>query len=145
MLNPSTADADNDDPTIRRCIGYAKEWGFGGIYVVNLFGVRATNPKYLFTAPDPVGAENKYWCETAWDLSKYKYEACGLAPAPIIAAWGRNGSYMDMENTMLGWMDENLVKPMCLSKDGCKPRANHPLYLPKSLRPILLTQPPDAV
>ena len=47
MLNPSTADAQEDDPTIRRCIGFAKAWGYGGIVVTNLFAYRATNPKEL--------------------------------------------------------------------------------------------------
>lgn len=47
MHNPSTADANDDDPTIRRCIGFAKSWGYGGIYVGNLTPYRATNPKSL--------------------------------------------------------------------------------------------------
>ena len=58
MLNPSTADADKDDPTIRKCIGFAKRWGFGAIDVVNLFAFRATDPTELLTAADPVGLEN---------------------------------------------------------------------------------------
>ncbi|MES2137565.1 MAG: DUF1643 domain-containing protein [Pseudomonadota bacterium] len=53
MLNPSTADAVQDDPTIRRCIGFAKAWGKGGIVVINLFAFRATNPKDMLAAADP--------------------------------------------------------------------------------------------
>ena len=45
MLNPSTADAQQDDPTIRRCMDFAKRWGFGGIEACNLFDWRATDPK----------------------------------------------------------------------------------------------------
>lgn len=59
MLNPSTADADIDDPTIKRCIGFAKSWGFGGLYVGNLFAYRSTAPKGLFDTPDPVGIDNQ--------------------------------------------------------------------------------------
>ena len=58
MLNPSTADADIDDPTIRKCIWFAKAHGYGGIIVVNLFAWRATNPKELPKVADPIGPEN---------------------------------------------------------------------------------------
>jgi len=58
MLNPSTADAHDDDPTIRRCVGFAKSWGFGGIFVVNVFAFRATKPADLRKAADPVGPHN---------------------------------------------------------------------------------------
>ena len=58
MLNPSTADARRDDPTIRRCIGFAKSWGFGGMEVVNLFAYRTTDPGELRRVTDPVGADN---------------------------------------------------------------------------------------
>lgn len=58
MLNPSTADGDVDDPTIRRCIGFAKSWGYGGIYVGNLFAYRATDPKELLKVENPIGFEN---------------------------------------------------------------------------------------
>ena len=57
MLNPSTADATHDDPTIRRCVGFAKREGFGCLVVVNLFNFRATKPKDLFQASDPIGAD----------------------------------------------------------------------------------------
>lgn len=59
MLNPSTADASHDDPTIRRCIGFAKRDGYGSISVRNVFALRATNPKELLTAADPFGPENE--------------------------------------------------------------------------------------
>ncbi len=58
LLNPSTADARVDDPTIRRCIGFARRWGFGGVVVVNLFALRATDSRVLRRTADPVGPAN---------------------------------------------------------------------------------------
>lgn len=79
-LNPSTADATMDDPTIRRCVGFAKAWGAGSLWMVNLFGFRATKPANLLLAPNPIGPENDVWLERA------------VAGADIvIAAWGNHG------------------------------------------------------
>jgi len=58
MLNPSTADAEIDDATIRRCTGFARAWGYGSLLVVNLYGLRATHPKALWYDLDPVGPKN---------------------------------------------------------------------------------------
>ena len=58
MLNPSTADASLDDPTIRRCIGFSKSWGAGRLVVVNRFALRATEPRDLLGHPDPWGPLN---------------------------------------------------------------------------------------
>ena len=77
MLNPSTADADNDDPTIRRCINFAKYWGYGGLHVCNLFAYRATNPKELLHIDNPLGDQNIY------HMKKLANEA-----EIIVCAWG---------------------------------------------------------
>ena len=61
MLNPSTADARNNDPTIRRCMSLAQGWGYGSLAVVNLFAFRATRPDVLKQAADPVGPRNNRW------------------------------------------------------------------------------------
>lgn len=58
MLNPSTADAYTDDPTIRRCMRFASNWGYGGMTVVNLYALRSTNPQNLWQHPDPIGPTN---------------------------------------------------------------------------------------
>ena len=60
-LNPSTADETLDDPTIRRCIDFAKRWGYGGLVMANLFAYRATNPSEMKAATDPVGVANDEW------------------------------------------------------------------------------------
>lgn len=85
MLNPSTADASKDDPTIRRCVGFAKAWGFGGLIVTNLYAYRATKPDDLWSAQsrgvDIVGPEADGWIR-AHAASNAKL---------IVAAWGNNG------------------------------------------------------
>jgi len=81
MLNPSTADAASDDPTIRRCIGFARTWGFGGIVVTNLFALRSTDPSRLSVHPDPVGPENDDYIARAADSARMN-----------VVAWGNLGS-----------------------------------------------------
>ena len=77
MLNPSTADAREDDPTIRRCIGFSKRWGYGRMIVVNLFALRSTDPRALAKNTDPVGVQNDYW------ITKAMQEA-----RECVCAWG---------------------------------------------------------
>lgn len=121
MLNPSTADATSDDPTIRRCIGFARKWGCGRLAVLNLFAFRATDPCEMKRAADPVGPENREWFErTLID---------DLSIGPVVCGWGVHGEFMDQDRAVLSWLAEIGIQPMALglSKDG-HPR--HPLYLP---------------
>ncbi len=60
-LNPSTADEVENDPTITRCINFAKSWGYGGVCMANLFAYRATEPSVMKSQNDPVGADNDVW------------------------------------------------------------------------------------
>jgi hypothetical protein len=78
LLNPSTADASRDNPTIRRCNGFAKRWGFGGIVVVNLYAYRATKPRDMLAADDPIGPDNDRIITEVVDGTT------------VIAAWGTN-------------------------------------------------------
>ncbi len=80
MLNPSTADADRDDPTVRRCARFVRDRGFGRLEVCNLFALRATDPRALRAAADPVGPDNPAW------LTVRAYSA-----DLVVAAWGRHG------------------------------------------------------
>lgn len=81
-LNPSTADETVDDPTIRRCVGFSKAWGYSGFVMVNLFAIRATDPKVMLKHPEPVGSENDKWI---CDIAK--------SAALIICAWGNHGGH----------------------------------------------------
>ncbi len=80
MLNPSTADALNDDPTITRCLDFAVRWGCRSLEVVNLFAHRATNPKELARQVDPVGHRNDEYIMAAIKRANL-----------IVAAWGASG------------------------------------------------------
>ncbi|MGH3477634.1 MAG: DUF1643 domain-containing protein [Nocardioidaceae bacterium] len=83
MLNPSTADASRDDPTVRRCIGFAQRWGWAGLIVVNVYGYRATHPGALWAVDDPVGPDND-----AAIVSACEYAA--EMGSVVVAAWGSN-------------------------------------------------------
>lgn len=118
MLNPSTADASEDDPTIRRCVGFARGWQCGGIEVVNLFALRATNPNALHVADDPIGPTNDR-----------HIRACAEQCCPIVCAWGVGGIYRDREKIVMGILRDVGIDVKCLgiTKHG---RPKHPLYLP---------------
>lgn len=116
MLNPSTADAVADDPTVRRCVGFARRWGFDGIDVVNLFALRATDPAELDRHPDPVGPDNLRWVRRA------------LAADLVVAGWGaqvaaRRHPRLTQIAVMLAAAD---VGCLGVTKSGA-PR--HPLYV----------------
>lgn len=123
-LNPSTADERKDDPTIRRCISFAKAWGFGGLYMTNLFAYRATKPADMKKYPEPIGQENdRYLRETAINS--------GLC----VAAWGANGGHQGRD-AQVEALIPNLYVFRLTEKSGVP---EHPLYLPKDLMPILLS------
>ena len=117
-LNPSTADEEVDDPTIRRCSGYAQKWGYGGFIMVNLFAYRTTLPSNLKKVKYPVGSEN----------DKYIVKLSKKADITV-AAWGNNGNLYSRDKQILSLVP-NL---MCLkiNKSG---QPAHPLYLNKDLK-----------
>lgn len=126
MLNPSTADALLDDPTIRRCRGFAKTWDCAGIVVANLYALRATNPVDLWTHPDPVGPDNDVMLEAL--IREHE---------TIVCAWGANAQHGRVD--IVRKMFHRLSRPMCLgtTKDG-SPR--HPLYI-RADQPLIEWQP----
>lgn len=122
MLNPSTADAEFDDPTIRRCIAFARQWGAGAIQVVNLFALRSTNPAHLKTHADPVGPGNDD--EILWNAAGVH----GTRPLAVVAAWGVHGSYRDRGDEVAAMLDAAGVELSCLGVTRAgHPR--HPLYV----------------
>ncbi|WP_127580893.1 DUF1643 domain-containing protein [Paenibacillus koleovorans] len=115
MLNPSTADASIDDPTIRRCIGFAKAWGFGSLEVVNLFAYRATDPEELKKCSDPIGPNNDYHIRRAAHRAD-----------KIIAAWGTKGSLLGRDRLVMEIFHSFPMFCLDVSKAG---HPKHPLYI----------------
>jgi hypothetical protein len=132
MLNPSTADALVDDATIRKCMGFARKWGMGGIMVGNLFAFRATKPADMRKALDPVGPEN----ETHLERICHEAGASGNGGI-VICAWGANGSFIGQDQTFLGWCERWLIKPKALRLTS-KGMPEHPLYVPYDVNPVTL-------
>lgn len=137
MLNPSTADALQDDQTIRKIIRFSKSWRYQALDVVNLFALRTTDPKKLYLTssdlrpmshrPTPVGIENNAW------IQKVVVHA-----DLVMAAWGRHGQLYGRDYDVLKLLRETRQKfspPICVlgfNKDGTP---KHPLYLKDTLKP----------
>ncbi len=121
-LNPSTADEYKNDPTVRRCINYSREWGYGGFYMLNIFGLRSTDPAKLYKADDPVGPDNDH-----------HIQKISMGAGITVAAWGNHGAFLDRGREV-----RKLLKdPQCLKLNGsgCP---GHPLYLRKDIKPFAL-------
>ena len=120
-LNPSIANENVDDPTITRCINFAKDWGYGTLLMANLFAFRSTYPKNIYLIDDPIGKDNDHYlleCVTQSDL--------------IVACWGNNGTYMNREKVI----KELLPNLYCLQKNKNVNLPNHPLRLPRNIDPV---------
>jgi hypothetical protein len=114
-LNPSTADEAEDDPTIRRCMGFARHWGYGGLVMLNLFAFRATDPRDLLQAEDPIGPGNDRCLNTVVPTA-----------AKIVAAWGNHGGHLGRSAVVRArWPELYALK---INQSG---EPAHPLYLPK--------------
>lgn len=122
MLNPSTADAQCDDPTLRRCLGFASSWGYDVLEVCNLFAYRATDPVVLRRVLDPVGPSNNEYLEQAV-----------VRASVVVAAWGTRG---DLKNRAADVTELTIrlrqLSCLGLTKDGF-PR--HPLYVRRTAEP----------
>lgn len=118
MLNPSTADSEKDDPTIRRVINFSRSWGYGSVHVVNLYAFRSTDPKGLKTTQDPIGQDNIFHIQSLIGLVE-----------KVIYAWGNNEKEPK-------WLCDLVDTPYCIdiSKKGIP---KHPLYLKSDLQPKL--------
>jgi len=123
MLNGSTADHAQNDPTITRCVGFGTAWGFGGLDVVNEYGLRSTDPRNLWTHPDPIGPENDAWILRVANDPEVKLFIC---------AWGRHGERNGRDRAVLKLL---FGVPLYMIGQSSYPR--HPLYLRKNLGPVL--------
>jgi len=112
-LNPSTADAEKNYPTICRCLGFARDWNYGGLIVCNLFAFRATDPRGLRIVDDPVGRKNDAAIRRASETAER-----------VVVAWGIHGRLGGRADEVLA----SLRRPYCLgvTLDGSP---KHPLYL----------------
>jgi hypothetical protein len=115
MLNPSRADGQVDDPTIRRCIGFSRAWGYGVMEVVNLYALRTPEPRVLREHPDPVGPENDRWIALA-----------GRGAAEIVLAWGAFPWAEERGSRVLELLSGREPRCLGLTRSG-GPR--HPLYV----------------
>jgi len=128
MLNPSTADATVDDPTIRRCVGFARSWGYGSLVVHNLYALRATDPTALAAHPDPVGPDNddhlRHWAPPR------SFTVC---------AWGAHPMAARRAPAVLALLRAAGFTPHHLGLTAAgAPR--HPLYLPGATAPAPLIE-----
>lgn len=134
MLNPSTAGAVDDDATIRKCVGYAKRWGYGGIRVLNLFDLIATYPRALRDAPMPCSPANeRVWAEwlrpmnggTEWSLLELRPD--------VVVGWGDSADVgctrtrkllLDRDRWAAEFLARSGIEPMCLGLT----KRGHPLH-----------------
>lgn len=125
MLNPSTADEVELDPTCRRCKGFAEDWGYGTLAVGNIFALRATDPSELYEHDDPVGPRN----------DEHLREICADADR-VIAAWGTHGALEDRGQAVAEMLDCDLYA-LNTTQEG---HPNHPLYQPGDAEPELFSE-----
>jgi len=123
MLNPSTADEKKLDPTCSRARDYAERWGYGALFVTNVFAFRSTDPDRLRTIEDPVGPGN--------DAAIVK---AAKASALVVCAWGNHGAYLFRSREILGKLRANNISLHVLRLNANGEPA-HPLYLPGALKP----------
>lgn len=120
-LNPSTADATKNDPTVTRCIRYAQSWGYGGMHMMNIFAFRATDPSDMKAEPEPIGTDTDEW------LLKVEQES-----ALTLVAWGNHGAHLNRAAQVCTLLSE--LHCLKQNKNGYPA---HPLYLKASLTPII--------
>lgn len=122
MLNPSTADQNTNDPTLLRCIAFAKSWGFGWLEVLNVFAWRSTDPKFLWDVDDPIGP-----------LTDIRIREATQDVSLIVCAWGAHPLAVPRGRVVRELLPDRELHALKLTRDGdpC-----HPLYQPRNLRPF---------
>lgn len=123
MLNPSTATAEKNDPTVERCQRYATAWKYGGLHVCNIFALRSTDPMALYDKPDPIGPGND-------DVILEVAHGAGQ----VVCAWGNHGKHLDRSRQVIAMLQDAGIQPYCLTVTGTG-EPGHPLYLRKDIVP----------
>jgi len=124
MLNPSKATEEVNDPTIERCERRTRALGYGAMGIVNLFGWRATHPRDLKRANDPVGPDNAAVLATS---AKWADE--------ILCAWGVHGDLMDQGRAMAAHL-KRARKPLLALGTTMAGHPRHPLYVSYAVKPV---------
>lgn len=144
-LNPSTADETQDDPTVRRCIDFAKRWGFGALCMTNAFAWRDTDPKAMKQADWPEGEmrPSVHPLASVWDMDVktfidwniYFLLKSARGAGLVVAAWGTHGKHVARHWTLISELERVGIDLHCLgvNADGTP---KHPLYLAKNLLPV---------
>lgn len=123
MLNPSTATESKNDPTITRCIGFSRDWGFDGLFIVNLWPLRSTDPRALKTYDGDADEHADFWIADALELSQL-----------VVCAWGNHGTQARAAHVMKIIQRANLrAHALQVTKAGMP---SHPLYLRSTLKPV---------
>ncbi len=128
-LNPSRADGRCDDPTLRRLIGFARTWGYGGLEVLNLFARVSASPAALRRCRDPVGDGGDAWIRRRWR------SVCREPGGPpcLWLGWGNGGAWRGRDREVLELLAAEGGRPLCLGVTAAgMPR--HPLYQPRTGR-----------
>lgn len=133
MLNPSTADELVLDPTLRRCQGYARQWGAGGFEVLNLFALRSTDPKGLYGIEDPVGPDNDQTIADTFRLASLAGPLPGYDRPFVAVGWGRERMASPRARQLVPILPAGMeLRSLRVNQDGSP---QHPLYLPAAAKP----------
>ena len=127
-LNPSTADEVDNDPTIRKCIKYAKDWGYGALVMLNVYAYRSTDWKALKTANDPYGKDNDAWLMKVYPHVE-KFVACWGNHVKDV---GKSDGYM--ADYISAYIEDRVGDKLTLLAETKQGQPWHPLYLSGSLR-----------
>ena len=122
LLNPSTADETNDDPTIKACIKIGQNLGYDGLWITNLFAFRATKPVDLKKSSNPIGILNNKYLEDYAKKSKM-----------VLLAWGNHGNFLGRNKEVIKILFENIPHCLEITKLG---NPKHPLYIKRTAKPF---------
>lgn len=125
LLNPSTADGSVDDPTVRKCVGFAKEFGCGAMEIVNLFDYRATRPLELFKVWERSPWTDVYPVSPDW---RRHFEYAVQRSEMTVVGWGAHGKLADRDRDVMNLLKDFGVEPQCLAVNKDR-TPKHPLYV----------------